>query len=274
MYSVVDCYDYARENVAIAMSFMDRYLALITINATTNHHLSYHTTYQLTAITSLFLAIKINESASIKGILKISSLLKLCGGLFSSHHVLEMERNILQTLQWKVCPCTPMLYIREFGVLPCWQESTKDANAISIRNEVFETSQFMSEVSICDSYFISKKPSSIALACLRVAFEIHQVHAGTVLHHACEEFMTQVERFAGIGGANEEVLVCMDRLKRLCELYEPARLNVEDQHENSVGKTSSSPVSHLEQDKMEQEPRSGKSPDQVAHHMRDDENPI
>lgn len=65
------------------MSFLDRYLSVKRVNKKT---------FQLAAMTSLYLAIKITEPS----ILKISSLIGLSRGFFTSEHIIAMEQSILR----------------------------------------------------------------------------------------------------------------------------------------------------------------------------------
>lgn len=82
-YQVVDHFDYNREVVAVAMSYLDRYLCMRRVNKKI---------FQLSAMTSLFLAIKLNEPCA----LNVTSLTGLSRGFFTSEHILAMEESILR----------------------------------------------------------------------------------------------------------------------------------------------------------------------------------
>lgn len=80
-YQVVDHFNFSREAVGIALNYLDRYLAVRTVN---------RKTFQLAAMTSLFISIKINESRT----LRLSTFLELSRGYFEADHVIEMEKDI------------------------------------------------------------------------------------------------------------------------------------------------------------------------------------
>ena len=82
-YQVVDHFEYNREIVAIAMSYLDRFLATRTVNKKI---------FQLAAMTCLYLAIKLYETRT----LHISSLIELSRGYFSPKHIHAMEESILR----------------------------------------------------------------------------------------------------------------------------------------------------------------------------------
>jgi len=82
-YQVVDHFDYNRQVVAIALNYLDRYLALRPVN---------RKIFQLAAMTCLFIAIKQNETR----VLSLSAFLSLSRGYFQAEHVLKMEHAILR----------------------------------------------------------------------------------------------------------------------------------------------------------------------------------
>ena len=82
-YQVVDHFDLNRQVVAIALNYLDRYLALRPVN---------RKIFQLAAMTCLFIAIKMNESK----VLSLSAFLSLSRGYFQAEHVVAMEHAILR----------------------------------------------------------------------------------------------------------------------------------------------------------------------------------
>ena len=82
-YQVVDHFDFSREVVMIAMNFLDRYLASRSVNKKV---------FQLAAMTSLFLAIKLNEP----GKLTMPAMIELSRGFFRVEQMAAMEVSILR----------------------------------------------------------------------------------------------------------------------------------------------------------------------------------
>ena len=81
-YQVIDHFDFNREIVSISLSYLDRYVSTRPVN---------RKVFQLAAMTSLFLAIKLYEPSN----LKMSSFIELSRGYFSTEHIVAMEEAIL-----------------------------------------------------------------------------------------------------------------------------------------------------------------------------------
>jgi hypothetical protein len=82
-YQVVDHFDFSREIVSIAVSYLDRYLSRRPVN---KKH------FQLLAMSCLYLAIKLNE----RGTISMKSMIDLSRGYFLVEHMVEMEMEILR----------------------------------------------------------------------------------------------------------------------------------------------------------------------------------
>ncbi len=84
-YQVIDHFDYSREVVGVAIHYLDRYLATRTVNKKL---------FQLAAMTSLFLAIKLYEPGKIS----MASMIELSRGYFSVDQMIAMEASILRSV--------------------------------------------------------------------------------------------------------------------------------------------------------------------------------
>ena len=82
-YQVIDHFDFSREVVSISMHYLDRYLATRSVNKKL---------FQLAAMTSLYLAIKLYEP----GTLTMASMIELSRGYFQVEQMAEMEIAILR----------------------------------------------------------------------------------------------------------------------------------------------------------------------------------
>ena len=82
-YQVIDHFDFSREVVSIAIHFLDRFLATRPVNKKL---------FQLAAMTTLYLAIKLFEP----GNLSMSSMIELSRGYFMVEQMAEMEMAILR----------------------------------------------------------------------------------------------------------------------------------------------------------------------------------
>jgi len=228
-YQVVDHFDFSREVVSVAMSYLDRYLSTRRVNKKI---------FQLAAMTCLYLAIKLYEPSS----LKISSLIALSRGFFTAEHIIAMEESILRALNWRMHPPTVMSAARLYISL-----LSNEIDAQS-RIDVIELSRFLSELSVCDYFFVTRKPSSVGLACILTAFE--GVSHDRLPRKYRQKFVNDVYRIAKINCTVEEVHDCRLRLR---EIYERG---------NYHGKHDAPDAAHRGM--------RGQSPDNVSRHVEDD----
>lgn len=82
-YQVIDHFDFSREIVSIAVSYLDRYLSRRPVN---KKH------FQLLAMSCLYLAIKLYEPGTVS----MKSMIDLSRGYFLVEHMVEMEMSILR----------------------------------------------------------------------------------------------------------------------------------------------------------------------------------
>mmetsp|Transcript_9376 Transcript_9376/g.13960 ORF Transcript_9376/g.13960 Transcript_9376/m.13960 type:complete len:252 (-) Transcript_9376:12-767(-) len=153
-YQVIDHFDFNREIVSISLSYLDRYLSTRPVN---------RKTFQLAAMTSLYLAIKLYEPSN----LMMSSFIELSRGYFSTEHIVAMEEAILRALSWHVHPPTALTAVKHFMLL-----LPEDACHMSIFHEIKELSRFLTELSVCDYFFVKQKATTIGLAALLSSIEL------------------------------------------------------------------------------------------------------
>ena len=153
---VVDHFDLHREVVCIAMNHLDRYLAVYPHTVDKN-------LFQLLAMTCLYLSVKLNE---YKHLLipgsksSMDTILQLSRGYFTLEQMEKMEHDVLQRLQWHVHPPTPQTFVKHFLFFLSIEE-----------HEIHDLSQFMVELSVMDYFFVSYKPSEIAIAGVLIAID-------------------------------------------------------------------------------------------------------
>ena len=80
---MIDHFDFNREVASISLNYLDRYLSTRTVS---------RKVFQLAAMTSLFLAIKLHEPTT----LRMSSFIELSRGYFQTEHIAVMEKSILE----------------------------------------------------------------------------------------------------------------------------------------------------------------------------------
>ena len=206
---MVDHFDLNREVVSVAMSHLDRYLGVYTGTVEKN-------LFQLLAMTCLYLSIKLNE---YKHLLipgsksSMDTILQLSRGFFTLKEMEKMEYEVLQRLRWHVHPPTAQVFVKHFLFFLSIEEE-----------ELHDLSQFMIELSVMDYFFVSYKPSEIAIAALHNAMD-RLGHKSAAQHSF--PFTSQ---FFDIN--SPAVLACRERLSLI---YKQANeQNALDDHEAQV----------------------------------------
>ena len=120
-YRVVDHFGYDRELVAVAMNCFDRYWVHTSASFGGTSKCVESRTYQLAAMTSLYVAAKLHADRSErnqddvtttkKKLLRITSFVQLSRDQFSPRDIAVMEQHLLEVLGWRVNPPTPMLFV-------------------------------------------------------------------------------------------------------------------------------------------------------------------
>ncbi len=132
------------------MSYFDRIVPHYGIN---------DTIVQLVSMTCLYLAVKVHCPKKIS----VQSMVSLSRGSFRDDQVIKMERIILQGLNWHLSPATSHLFLEIF-----FETLQEDA----AMNEIKDSATYLLELAVCDSFFVNKKPSSIARAAILAAMDI------------------------------------------------------------------------------------------------------
>lgn len=185
--------DFSREIVYISMSYLDRYLSTRTVN---------RRVFQLSAMTALYIATKLFEKGRL-GVLRITELSR---GYFTVENIAAMEEIMLQTLNWFVHPPTPMAFCRDLMRL-----TSGVITSPKIRCEIHELVRYLTELSVCDYWFVTCKPSTIAIASFMCAFDLQGCQR---IDSRCkEDFFQKIEGFGFDSVTNEDTEKCCERLR-------------------------------------------------------------
>jgi len=171
-YKVCDHFRTSREIVAFAFSFLDRFVD--RHDGTSSGGVGYccydRTSFKLAAMTSLYMATKIFNPKHIS----ITSLAELSRGEFDTHDIAEMERTILETLEWRLNPPTAQGFIdRVFDLfLPSGSIGGDDVDVDpSLAVAVYQRSVFFAELAVYDYSLITEQRVAVAIACIFNAME-------------------------------------------------------------------------------------------------------
>jgi len=156
VYQVADHFDLTRDIVYITMNYMDRICAASNVTEL----LQDKNLFQLLAMAALCVAIKIHGELDTSVPWAESSILHTIVYLSQSHFTANdleiMEMSALQRMQWHLHPPTPQLFVSYFIELYPTEEKI----------ELKDIALYFVELSVHDYYFVSFKPSVIALAAL------------------------------------------------------------------------------------------------------------
>ena len=195
-YRVVDHFRYDREIVAVAMNCFDRYLAL-----TGTQEAIESRTYQLAAMTCLYVATKLNPdrydknqlghaNGNRKKPLRVSSFVQLSRDQFSPRDIAVMEKHLLQVLQWRVNPPTPMLFVGHLlRIMPAFAKpdststsaASRDGNADATSQQhralvihvLHELARYLTELStFLPPSYTAKSSSEVAYASIHLALDL------------------------------------------------------------------------------------------------------
>mmetsp|Transcript_26317 Transcript_26317/g.39864 ORF Transcript_26317/g.39864 Transcript_26317/m.39864 type:complete len:351 (+) Transcript_26317:102-1154(+) len=194
-FEVVDHFGFDRGVVSIALNYLDRVVALKTRSS---GHSTHRREFQLIAVTSLYLAIKLHgETDSFDGPrrkLKIQAYVTLSRGLFSVETLEAKELEILELLQWNVNPPSSVQTVASIlRLIPEWSvyddDTTVHTNATTA---LYEMARYLTELAVCVSTFsFNYKPSQVAYAAILCSIDAlqHRVH---IPYGIRVEFMNKV----------------------------------------------------------------------------------
>lgn len=149
-YRCCDHFDIQREACAFAFSFLDRFMDYYDCN---------RTAFKLAAMTCIYISTKMLHVKQIS----VATLADLSRGEFDAEHLAEMEKIVLQTLDYRLNPPTIQAFLSRLRpLLPSMSESTEDA--------VYQRAVFYSELCVYDYYFVVESRYDVAVACLLNAF--------------------------------------------------------------------------------------------------------
>jgi len=197
-YSVIDHFNLSRSTVAISIDLFDRFLATRGNRCDTNLAL-------LTSLTTLYIAIKVNEQKKIK----LCTLARLSRQQFSPQDIEKMEMEILKTLSWLIHPPTALDFISHLIML------LPSAVSGPTRHDVFDMSRYITELSVCDPYFTEHHKSNIALATILNVLE-DEITSEEISRACREKYLINITgTFDWFNHHVQAVNCCRDRLRRL-----------------------------------------------------------
>mmetsp|Transcript_7859 Transcript_7859/g.7446 ORF Transcript_7859/g.7446 Transcript_7859/m.7446 type:complete len:395 (-) Transcript_7859:143-1327(-) len=194
-YCVVDHYEFDREVVSLAMDYFDRQVLMNVLNTTQMSGTMCSKDYQLVAMTCLYVASKTHvnrvlgsSEESRRQIMHLSSFVNLSRGQFTTDDIISAEKSLLDSLDWRVNPVTPMSFVSYMLGLFHHSCEIKPRHWDSVLNVLHESSRYLTELAVClpemtelktlssshDSSIVRKSfpPSYIAFASILISMEM------------------------------------------------------------------------------------------------------
>jgi len=156
-YQVTDFCKFRRETVAISMSYLDRFLSSSRPRA--RRALRDRKEYQLAAMTTLYIAIKLFEPMAMDAGL----LSAISHGCYTEMDIVDMEQEILTALSWMMNGPTAHDFLSHIIALMPPSACDNDDAAVTT---LLDFSRFQVEIAVCDYDFALQKPSVLALAAI------------------------------------------------------------------------------------------------------------
>ena len=193
---VIDFCKFSRETVGIGMSYLDRFMATGARRA--RKAMADRKDYQLAAMTTLYMAIKLNEPLEMETKL----LSDLSRGCYTSVEIATMEIDILGALGWRVAGPTPLAFVRHF--LAVGLHDTEAAANPALEATLLDFSRFQTELAIGIPALLSVSPSRIALAAILNSMEAIDDVAMNPFERI--SFYRAIETMSGIDPSAKEFL--------------------------------------------------------------------
>jgi Cyclin, N-terminal domain/Cyclin, C-terminal domain len=175
-YRVCDHFHTPREIVAFSMSFLDRFVDRryssdcrdgATTTSVSASCCCDRTTFKLASMTTLYLATKVFNGKQIS----IGTLAELSRGEFDVAHIAEMERSILETLDFRLSPPTIQAFIGLFIQLIPASDDVSDDDKFTTAREIYQRAIFFAELCAYDYSLILHDRSLVAVAAILNAIE-------------------------------------------------------------------------------------------------------
>ena len=200
-FQVIDYAKYKRSTVSMAISLLDRFLSLHKTSTRAHQAIQCRKMYQLASMTTLFMAIKMNETSDING----NIFCELSRHAYDVKDILEMEMTILKVLSWKIHAPLALDFMKYFLTLvPCLrhqqiiqQQMLKrrrrrsigssverkqgDGSPLTSFAEILDLCGYQIDLAVGEYDLVTSKESTMAIAALFNAFESESTRNATFI---------------------------------------------------------------------------------------------
>lgn len=215
-YEVVDHFGFDREVVSIAFSYLDRSMAARSEGS--NEPVGRRE-FQLLAVTSLYLALKIHGESEEPGgprrKLRIDAFVELSRGYFTVDAIENMERKILSSLNWRLNPPTSLKMV--LALLQFFPKEYCDHEKfVHYVGCIYDIARYLCELSVCVSTFSLEFPTTTTgYASILCAIEALE-SCFPVPYGARVQLQNSVAAATGLLPNHPDILRAREMLRELC----------------------------------------------------------
>jgi hypothetical protein len=220
-FEVVDHFNFDREVVSFALNYLDRTVA---IKVHSSQESLGKRDYQLLAVTSLYLAIKlhgeIDDIDSPRRKLRIGAFTELSRGFFQEDVIEKTERDILSALKWRVNPPTYLRLINTFlRLCPQWSDHEHTSPYLAVLGGMNDVARYLSELALCVSSFsFDCKASVTAYAAILCAIEALKPNM-QLPYSVRVTFLNNISEATGLLPSDPDVRRVYGKLKQLAPTF-------------------------------------------------------
>jgi Cyclin, N-terminal domain/Cyclin, C-terminal domain len=198
---VVDHFDCPRDVVCVSMNFVDRYLCVSLLKA--NKDSMDKRQFKLLCLACLYLALKLEKP----NLIPMDTLRALSRDIFTRSELVTMEQGVLRKLNWRLHPPTC------FSFLECYALHVQGCMVPSPFMDydvIVDSARFMIELSVIDYFFVSRRPSHVAIGALLNALDEDPVPFCHHWHSCFSLLLSAVDPTE-----LPEILLCKSRLRAI-----------------------------------------------------------
>lgn len=158
--NIMDACDYSKENAAVTMSCLDRFVS----TRDGREVLLDRSQYQSAALTALYISIKVHCPQALSPDL----VAKLSQGMYGKNDIEAMERRMLDAIQWRINPPTAMDFVRIYLDMIASKSTVLDQHA---QNVIIELAGYQASRSVLQFDIVITNASTVGVASLLNAIE-------------------------------------------------------------------------------------------------------
>ena len=223
---VTDYCEFSRETVAVALSYVDRYLSIISRaerKQQQQQQQQYHQyftdeqraplhnrkEYQLLCMTALHTAVKIREPLEMD----TETVAELSRGIYTAADVAWMEQQLLQVLGWRLAGPTSLDFCRHLvKLVAAAANGDSDSDSDRVAEAMVELCQLQTELASADYRFVPLHPSTVAVSSILNAIEA--LGEEVIVPTERLAMVETIRRVTRIDVSAKEIGLCRDELMR------------------------------------------------------------